>query len=50
MRTRFSAIFAGMNASLLRSRIERLPMLRALLPFVAGIVAAEYYLLPSAFV
>ncbi len=25
-------------------------MLRALLPFVAGIVAAEYYLLPSAFV
>ena len=36
----FPLSFAGMNASLLRSRIERLPMLRALLPFVAGIVAA----------
>lgn len=39
-----------MKARYLYARLERLPMLRALIPFAAGIVAAEYFALPGWFV
>ena len=39
-----------MNLSRLSERLERMPMMKALVPFVLGILLAEHYALPGWFV
>ena len=42
----YFAIFAGMKPEFLLAKLDRMPMLKAVVPFAAGILAADRFALP----